>query len=210
MGPADTDRMAVLTTYSSSLRPRPRLQVLIASTRPGRAGEPTGRWISQIALEHGGFDVEVVDLAEVGLPMFAEPEHPSRSDYRLASTRAFSATVQRADAFAFVMPEYNHGYNAALKNALDHLFHEWRDKPVALVSYGGVAGGARAAMALEPVLIALGMRVTGFVPIPFIETLIHQDGAHPSFRPTEAVERSARKALDGLAAAVLPRIPSAR
>ncbi|MEU4659766.1 NAD(P)H-dependent oxidoreductase [Streptomyces sp. NPDC023723] len=123
--------------------------------RPNRAGEPTARWVAEQAAADGVFDIEVVDLAEIDLPMLAEPGHPSARDYQMPSTRAFSEVIDRASAYIFVMPEYNHSYNAALKNALDHLFWEWHGKPVILVSYGGVAAGARAAMALEPVLISL-------------------------------------------------------
>jgi len=104
--------------------PRPVLQILVASTRPGRVGEPVARWIAARAAEHAAFDVEVVDLAEVDLPMFAEPKHPRFGEYTLDHTREFSATISRADGFVFVFPEYNHSYNAALKNALDHLNQE--------------------------------------------------------------------------------------
>ena len=96
---------------------RPVLQVLVASTRPGRVGEPTARWVAERAREYATFEVEIVDLAEIDLPMFAEPKHPRLGEYELAHTREFSATISRADGFVFVFPEYNHSYNAALKNA---------------------------------------------------------------------------------------------
>jgi NAD(P)H-dependent FMN reductase len=176
----------------------PLVQVLIASTRPDRAGEPTARWVAAEAASGGVFDIEVVDLAEIGLPMLAEPGHPSARDYQMASTRAFSELIDRAAGYIFVMPEYNHGYNAALKNALDHLFWEWRGKPVILVSYGGVAAGARAAMALEPVLIALQLQVVGFVPIPHIDQLLHPRGDGRVFGPTAPIEHGLTTALDAL------------
>ncbi|PSM37241.1 NADPH-dependent FMN reductase [Streptomyces dioscori] len=177
---------------------RPLVQVLIASTRPNRAGEPTARWVADQAASSGSFDIEVVDLAEMDLPMLAEPGHPSTRDYQMASTRAFSEVIDRAAAYIFVLPEYNHSYNAALTNALDHLFREWRGKPVILVSYGGVAAGARAAMALEPVLISLQLHVAGFVPIPLIDQLLHLHDGQRVFRPTEPVEHGLTKALDAL------------
>ncbi|MFJ2162985.1 NADPH-dependent FMN reductase [Streptomyces sp. NPDC087856] len=184
---------------------RPLVQVLIASTRPNRAGEPTAQWVAEQAAASGVFDIEMVDLAKFDLPMFAERAHPSGRNYQMSSTRTFSAVIDRAAAFVLVMPEYNHSYNAALKNAPDHLFWEWHGKPVLLISYGGVAAGARAATALEPVLIALQLRVVGFVPIPFIDKHIHAHDGRGVFRPTEPVGHGLTKALDALHRATQPR-----
>lgn len=182
---------------------RPLLQIIVASTRPGRVGEPIARWFAGYAREHEAFDVETVDLADVDLPMFAEPEHPRLGRYTLDSTMAFSATVARADAFAIVHPEYNHSYNAALKNALDHLNQEWAGKPVALIGYGGIAAGARATEALLPVLFALRMSpVPATVPIPFPAKNVSGEGAERIFTPAPETEAGAKAALDGLTAAL--------
>jgi NAD(P)H-dependent FMN reductase len=178
---------------------RPLLQVIVGSTRPGRVGEPVARWFAGYARDHEAFDVEIIDLAEVDLPMFAEPEHPRFGRYTLDSTKAFSATIARADAFAIVHPEYNHSYNAAVKNALDHLNQEWAGKPVTLVGYGGVAAGARAAEALVPVLVGLQMVVSGSVPIPFAGQRVSGEGAERVFDPAPETEAGAKAALDGLA-----------
>jgi NAD(P)H-dependent FMN reductase len=178
---------------------RPLLQIIVASTRPGRVGEPIAQWFAGYAREHGAFDVEIVDLADVDLPMFAEPEHPRFGRYTLDSTKAFSATIARADAFVIVHPEYNHSYSAALKNALDHLNQEWAGKPVALVGYGGVAAGARATEALWPVLVALRMvPVAASVPIPFASQRVTGEGAERVFDAAPETETGAKAALDGI------------
>jgi NAD(P)H-dependent FMN reductase len=177
---------------------RPLLQVIVASTRPGRVGEPIARWFAGYARDHEAFDVEIVDLAEIDLPMFAEPEHPRFGRYTLDSTKAFSATIARADAFAIVHPEYNHSYNAAVKNALDHLNQEWAGKPVTLVGYGGVAAGARAAEALVLVLVGLRMVVAGSVPIPFAGQRVSGEGSERVFDAAPETEAGAKAALDGL------------
>ena len=96
---------------------RPRLLIIIASTRPGRAGLPIGEWVRDQALAHGGFELDVADLAAIDLPLLDEPNHPRLHQYTHAHTFAWSARVAAADAIIFVMPEYNHGFNAALKNA---------------------------------------------------------------------------------------------
>ena len=130
---------------------RPVLQIISASTRAGRKGIAVARWIQRFASQHGGFDVELVDLAEVGLPVFDEPNHPRLRQYVHQSTKDWSATVSRADAFVFVTPEYNHSTSGALKNAIDFLYKEWNNKAAGFVSYGS-AGGARAVEHLRLVM----------------------------------------------------------
>ena len=102
----------------------PNLLIIIASTRPGRAGLPVARWFEPIARAHGAFDVAVADLAEWNLPFLDEPNHPKLRRYTKEHTRRWSAEVDAADAFVFVMPEYNHGFNAPLKNAIDFIHQE--------------------------------------------------------------------------------------
>jgi NAD(P)H-dependent FMN reductase len=134
-----------------------QLLVIIGSTRPGRVGLAIGQWFSQAARDHQGFDVHVADLAVVGLPLLDEPNHPRLGEYLHEHTRQWSATVAAADAIVFVIPEYNHGYNAATKNAIDFLHAEWQHKAVGFVSYGGGSSGMRAVEQLKPVVAALNM-----------------------------------------------------
>ena len=172
------------------------LQIIIASTRPGRLGLPVAEWINTVAVEHGGFDqVELVDLAEWNLPFMNEPNHPRLRRYEHQHTRDWSATIDRADAFLIVMPEYNYGYTAPLKNAIDYLAHEWAYKPVGLVSYGGVSAGTRAAQMIKQVLTTLKMTpIPEAVHIPFVAQFI-DDGA---LRPNETMDASAKAMLDEL------------
>lgn len=174
----------------------PLLQIIIASTRPGRVGGPIGAWFTDVARKNGKFDVEVVDLAELNLPMMDEPNHPRLQKYTHQHTLDFSATISRGDAYVFVMPEYNYGYSAPLKNAVDYLFHEWKNKPASFVSYGGISGGLRAVQSFKPVLSAFPMRLSGHsVVIPNVRELV-TDG---EFHPTPLIESSATATLDELA-----------
>jgi NAD(P)H-dependent FMN reductase len=172
-----------------------KLLVVIASTRPGRIGKTIGDWFVEQAHQHGGTEVDVADLAELNLPMFDEPAHPSTGNYVHEHTRRWSAQVAAADAVVFVMPEYNHSYNAAVKNAIDYLNREWAYKPVAFVSYGGVSGGLRAVQALKPVVAALRMVPAGdAVTIPMVHSMIDAAGFHP----TDTIDASAKGVLDEL------------
>ncbi len=135
------------------------------------------------------FDVELVDLAEVGLPLFDEPNHPIAQDYTHSHTIAWSETIARGDAFAIVHPECDHSYSAALKNALDYLHVGWNYKPVGFVSYGGVASGARAQAALKPVVAGLRMtQAVGSVLVPFVGQFIDEESR---FVPNEQLELGA-------------------
>jgi NAD(P)H-dependent FMN reductase len=173
----------------------PRLLVVLASTRPVRAGAPVADWFASRGRAHGGFDVELADLRELALPVLDEPKHPRFGDYEHDHTKAWSATVAAADAFALVMPEYNHSFTAPLKNAIDFLHAEWRRKPVGFVSYGGVAAGTRAVQALKPVTLAVGMMpATPAVHIPFVASRL-ADGV---FTADEPLDQSADAMLDEL------------
>src|SRR3954454_2984720 len=146
----------------------PTLAIVIGSTRPGPPGLPTADWSAGVARGHGGFDVEVADLAEIALPLLDEPHHPRLRQYTKPHTKAWSAIIDRADAVVVVTPEYNYVYPAVLKNAIDSLDEEWRDKPVGFVSYGGVAAGTRAVQQLKQVVTTLRMvPVVESVNIPF-------------------------------------------
>jgi NAD(P)H-dependent FMN reductase len=174
-------------------------------------GRPIADWFVAQARQHQAFDVELADLAEIDLPLFDEPNHPATGNYVHRHTKQWSAIVAAADAVVFVMPEYNFSFTAPLKNAIDYLNKEWANKPVALVSYGGVSGGMRAQQALKPVLLALRMwPINDTVVIPMVREHLAADG---SFEPSQIVAASAKPLLDELhrAASALRqlRVPAA-
>lgn len=174
----------------------PKLNVVIASTRPGRIGHPIGEWFVGLADAHGGFEVELVDLAEVGLPLLDEPNHPMLGRYLHQHTLDWSASVDAADAFVFVTPEYNYGMPASLKNAIDYLHIEWQYKPVGFVSYGGVSAGTRAVQMTKQVVTTLKMTpVNEAVAIPFVRQFLDDDGV---IQANETMEGAAKAMLDEL------------
>ncbi|WP_427384571.1 NADPH-dependent FMN reductase [Janibacter sp. G56] len=122
--------------------------IVITSTRPTRIGPKVATWIAAQAPE--GVEVEIIDLAEQGLPFLSEPGMPKDGNYEQATTIAWSEKVSSLDGLIFATAEYNASFTAPLKNAIDHLFTEWEGKPVALVGYGWM-GGSRAVEALKPV-----------------------------------------------------------
>lgn len=134
----------------------PHIQVILGSTREGRFGLTVANWFMSIAAAREDIDAELIDLRDWPLPFFNHPKPPASGDIA-PEARDWSAKVSEADGYVLITPEYNRGYPAVLKNALDHLYEEWRSKPVAFVGYGTSAGGARAIGQLHHVVIELNM-----------------------------------------------------
>jgi NAD(P)H-dependent FMN reductase len=176
------------------------LRVLVASTRPGRLGPTVARWVLEQVPE--GFEAQVLDLADFHLPFLDEPKEPDQGHYVHEHTRRWAAAVLEADALLIVMPEYNRGYNAALKNAIDFLYAEWEGLPVACVGYGW-SGARHAKAALRQTLERIRMTVVEAPGLAFGKTLV--DGV---VVPDEALTRQLSETFEGLRAAVLasPRV----
>ncbi len=122
------------------------IKVITGSTRPGRFGPNVANWIMELSEQYPDATFELVDLAEVNLPLLDEPVPPSvaNGDYTNEHSLAWARVISEADGYIMVTAEYDHGIPAALKNAIDYLAREWSYKPVAFVSYGAKAGGVRA------------------------------------------------------------------
>ncbi|MEO8622661.1 MAG: NAD(P)H-dependent oxidoreductase [bacterium] len=173
------------------------LQVIIASTREGRLGGAVGAWFLECATRHAKFDVELVDLATVNLPLLDEPNHPRFQKYVHEHTKAWSALVDRADAYVIVTPEYDFSAPASLVNALQYLVAEWAYKPVGFASYGGVSGGTRGVQMTKQLVTALKMMpMSEAVAIPFFAQ--HIDKATGIFSPGEVQDKAAVVMLDEL------------
>lgn len=134
--------------------------VIAGSVRPQRICIKVAEWVARIGHETTDQAFEVIDLKDWPLPMDDEPAIPASGDYQCEHTRAWSRKIAGAGAFVFVTPQYNWGYPAPLKNALDHLYREWAGKPAMIVTYGG-HGGGRCGEQLQEVCTGLHM-----IPIP--------------------------------------------
>lgn len=135
-----------------------RLAIIVGSVREGRFGPVAASWVAEQARTHGGFEVEVIDLADIDIPLSMPPVSPKSAgeDYpRPAGMAPLTEALAAADAVIVVTPEYNHSYPASLKAAIDWHFTQWTAKPVAFVSYGSLAGGRHAVLHLENVLVEL-------------------------------------------------------
>jgi NAD(P)H-dependent FMN reductase len=174
-----------------------RLAAITCSTRPGRIGPAIARWFHARAEAHGKFELAPVDLAEVNLPLLDEPEHPRFKRYTHAHTKAWSATIDAADAFVLVTPEYDYSMPATLLNALQCLFQEWNYKPCAFVSYGGVSGGTRSVQHAKNVVTSLRMMpIPEAVNLPFVTQMLSAD--KQTLTPPEVQDKAANLLLDEL------------
>lgn len=138
-----------------------KVLIILGSTRNGRRGEKVGTWLREAVVNDGRFSVDYADLRDVNLPFFDEAMSPFNmtiEDYKNPIGKAWAQRVGEADAYLVITPEYNHGYSAVVKNALDWVGKQWLGKPVALVgyAYGGFAG-VRAVEQLRQVVPELGL-----------------------------------------------------
>jgi NAD(P)H-dependent FMN reductase len=140
-----------------------KVQIIMGSTRPGRVSPQIAEWTLNHLPKKDGVEYEIVDVAKYNLPLFDEPQHPSLNQYAHEHTKLWSKKIKEGDSYIFLTAEYNAGYPASLKNAIDYLYHEWSEKPALVISYG-VQGGSGASAQLQQVLNRLKMNVMGTSP----------------------------------------------
>lgn len=131
--------------------------VIIGSVRNERNGDAIKNWLhTELSQYKGDLSFDIIDLQHEHIPRFVAAKVPAQRAYDDDFTKQWSTKINAYDGFVVVVPEYNHGYPSVIKDALDHLFHEWVFKPIAFVSYGTQAG-IRAVEQLRQVAIQLNM-----------------------------------------------------
>lgn len=135
---------------------RPRISLIVGSARPVRIGRQLTDATASVFADTVDADIQVLDLAEISLPMLDEPLMAGMNQYSHDHTFAWAKQIAESDAVVFVTPQYNAGYPASLKNAIDYIYAEWKNRPAAIISYGG-HGGTAAAKQLREVLEFIGL-----------------------------------------------------
>ena len=176
---------------------KPKLAVIIGSVRTNRFADHPAQWIAEIATQSGKFDVELIDLKDYPLPLFAESASPAYAPSKNEVAQRWQKKVAGFDAYIFTVAEYNRGPTGVLKNALDYSFHEWTSKPVSFVGYGGV-GGARAVEQLRLNAIELQMapiRTAVHIQLPIYLAIIKEGKKLSDF---DFLNQAAKDMLDQL------------
>ncbi|HEX9431431.1 MAG TPA: NAD(P)H-dependent oxidoreductase [Burkholderiales bacterium] len=121
---------------------KPKIAVIIGTTRAARFGDKPAKWIHGIAAARGDMSVELIDLREYPMPFFDELASNAWVPSKNEVAQRWQKKVAEFDGYIFVTAEYNRSMPAVLKNALDYAFPEWNHKAAAYVGYGSV-GAAR-------------------------------------------------------------------
>ena len=162
-----------------------KIQIILGSTRQGRNGDKVAAWVMKELVAIPGAEYELLDLRDYPLPFYNEATSPASAPGQFTNedVRKWSEKIKEGAGYIIVTPEYNHGYPAVLKNALDYLYTEWVGKPVGFVGYGAGAGGSRAVEQLKLVVNELQMiAVRDSIALPFVWAAFDDAGnlvSHP-------------------------------
>src|SRR5205807_4511308 len=173
-----------------------KVGIITGSTRPNRKSLDVAKWVLEAARKRSDPEYELVDITDFELPLLDEPMPPSMGRYQQPHTKRCDAKIASLDAFVFMSPVYYHGIPAALKNAIDFLFAEWKDKAAGFVSYGG-AGGARAVEQLRLVLAEVNVAT---VRAQVLLSLMTDFENFTTFKPAPQHEKSVGTVLDQVVA----------
>ena len=176
---------------------KPRIGIIVGSTRPNRFADQPTQWIEKIAKARGDVEVEVLDLRDYPMPFFNEASSPAWGPSQDEAALRWQAKIDSLDGFVIIAAEYNRGPTAVLKNALDYAYNEWNRKAVTFVGYGGV-GGARAVEQLRLHAVELQMtpiRSAVHILMPDFVAVLQQG---KKLEELEHLNQSAQQTLDQL------------
>jgi len=175
---------------------KPKIGIIVGSNRPTRICLTVAEWV-QKEMSNDSIDLELIDLATIGLPFLDEPEIPAHHAYQKDHTKAWSELISGYDGFVLVFPQYNWGYPAVLKNALDYLYDEWAGKPVSIMCYGG-HGGFQATLAAK--LVTQGLRMYNMATNPPLDIDDEMFDEHGQFKDIEAAFARYRQPMRAVSA----------
>ena len=175
----------------------PRILVILGSAREHRFGGVVARWFMGQAEQRSDLAFELADLRDWQHGYYARAKPAAASDYEGDDeAKRWAEVVGRADGFVIISPEYNYGYPAVLKSALDSVYREWNRKPVSFVSYGGWSGGVRAMEQLREVAVELQMApVRTSIVLQFAPRLFDAEG---NLKEPQMLENQATRFFDDL------------
>jgi NAD(P)H-dependent FMN reductase len=156
-----------------------KLAVIVGSVREGRFAPVVTSWFTEHAVRHGGFEVDVIDLAEFDLPLALPAVSPAMdpNPQRPAGMTDLTRRLDEADAFVIVTPDYNRSFPASLKAAIDWHFSQWDAKTIGFVGYSGASGGLLAIEGLRQVFNELNAHtVRNYVSFPRYYLLFDAEG----------------------------------
>ncbi len=159
---------------------KPKILIVLSSIREGRSGQTVANWATKQIDQRQDADFELVDLKDYSMPLYDQAVTPSVMDgkpYDIDTVQAWTKKIGEADGFVFITAEYNHGVPSALKNAIDYVYQQWNNKALGFISYGSIAGGARAVEHLRGVAAELQMAdVRAAVHIPNVWAAFDEQG----------------------------------
>lgn len=163
----------------------PHIEIISSSIRTGRKSHRVALYLKRVVGGIAGCTATITDLNRYKFPLFEE-----RLKYQDApppEAIKFASAIKAADGVIIVTPEYNGGYPASLKNAIDLLIDEWKGKPVAISTVSdGRFGGSQVITSLQFVLFKMGaLMVPAMFPVATVDKIFDESGNPSSPEETE-------------------------
>jgi NAD(P)H-dependent FMN reductase len=176
-----------------------RILVFYGSYRRDRQGIRLADYCVR-QLQERGNEVELIDAEAVGLPMLDRMYKEYPKGEAPEALEALAEKIRAADAFLFVVGEYNWSVQPGLKNLTDHFLEEWFWRPAAIASYSaGRLGGVRAALAWRDILGEMGMVVvSSTIAVGPVKDTLDEEG-QPIGSGGPSLERQFPRFADDLA-----------
>lgn len=163
----------------------PIVLLVLGSERKKRMAEPLSKAIAAL-VDKSKVNLRIVDLQEYALP-FIDLQNPQRDE----NMKRWAREVQDADALILLIPNYNDGYSATIKNAIDVLVDEGKNKIAGLISYAGGYGSTNPITSLSPCLKSIGIEplADSYVVIPFISSVLTGDNTFKKNEVSDEIKK---------------------
>ena len=152
------------------------ISIISSSVREGRKSHNVSLYFQNYLTENKLATADIIDLKAYNFPIFESTLKTMNNPAK--NIIEFADKIKSSDGIIIVTPEYNGGYPASLKNAIDLLYEEWKHKPIAIVTVSaGLFAGTQALVSLQFTLWKMmAWTIPAMFSVPTIDKAYDENG----------------------------------